>query len=247
LPPQEASTRNPPGLAVNRIQPAYVQVAEQIRVLILSGELNPGDQLPGEGKLSTLFGVSRSTVRESLRVLSAQGLIHSSRGVTGGTFVSATTPELITNSLVNGLTLLSGAKTLSTQELLEARELFEVPATRLAAKNATAEQLADIRQTLEREAAAPDRGARFDRNSAFHTMVLEAGGNQLVAVMVAPIFNVIRSQFLNELDREFWTKVDQEHFDILAHLEAGDEDKAGQAMHQHLVQLRQAYEPRDDG
>ena len=51
--------------------------------------LTPGDRLPSEVELGQAFGVSRSTVREALRSLSSQHLVYTSRGVTGGSFVSA--------------------------------------------------------------------------------------------------------------------------------------------------------------
>ena len=55
---------------------AYQQIAEEIEAQILRGELNPGDQLPGEAELAQLFGVTRSTVREGLRQLESDGLVH---------------------------------------------------------------------------------------------------------------------------------------------------------------------------
>ena len=73
-------------LRVNRVQPAYQQVADQLRDRILDGSVAAGDRLPTEVELSEIFGVSRSTVREALRVLASRGLIRTTRGTTGGTF-----------------------------------------------------------------------------------------------------------------------------------------------------------------
>ena len=122
---------------VSKIKPAYQQVADQLRSLILSGELGPGDRLPVESEMSTTFGVSRSTVREALRSLSAQNLVYTSRGVTGGTFIADASPPVLSASLETGLSLLNGAEAITLAELLEAREMFEVPATRLAARRRT--------------------------------------------------------------------------------------------------------------
>ena len=55
---------------------AYQQIAEEIEARILRGELKPGDQLPGESELGAMFGVTRSTVREGLRQLESDGLVH---------------------------------------------------------------------------------------------------------------------------------------------------------------------------
>ncbi len=229
-------------LAVNRIRPAYEQVADQLRELVLSKRLVPGDRLPNEAKLSATFGVSRSTVREALRVLSAQDLIYTSRGVTGGTFVADTTPGVITAYLENGLSLLSGTDALSTGELLEARELFEVPATRLAALRATADDIALMRAAISEESRSTDRSARFEHNSHFHVLMLAAGGNRLVEVIVHPIFSVIRARFLrDDVAPRFWNQVDSDHELILDHVEQGNGDAAAEAMREHLSRLHDTY------
>lgn len=229
-------------LAVNRIRPAYEQVADQIRELILSKQLVPGDRLPNEGNLSTTFGVSRSTVREALRVLNAQDLIYTSRGVSGGTFVADTKPRVITSYLENGLSLLSGTDALTTAELLEAREMFEVPATRLAALRATADDIAALRLAIKLEAAAVDRNTRFEHNSHFHVLMLAAGKNRLAEVLVTPIFSVIRARFLrDDAPSRFWRQVDDDHETILDHVEHGNGDAAAEAMRAHLARLSKTY------
>lgn len=70
---------NKSSVQVSRIKPAYAQVAAQLRDLVVTGKLGPGDQLPAENELAAGFGVSRSTVREALRSLAAQDLVHTTR------------------------------------------------------------------------------------------------------------------------------------------------------------------------
>jgi GntR family transcriptional repressor for pyruvate dehydrogenase complex len=140
--------RSRQALSVKRIRPAYEQVAEQLRELILNGTLSPGDQLPVEAELSAVFGVSRSTVREALRMLSSQSLIYTARGVTGGTFVAETSPDAISDFLETSIGLLSGSHEITADELLEARDLLEVPAARLAALRRTDEHLEAMRQAI---------------------------------------------------------------------------------------------------
>lgn len=236
--------QKPGEIPVSRIKPAYEQVANQLRDLIVSGRLVPGDRLPVEAKLSATFGVSRSTVREALRSLTAQNLVYTSRGVTGGTFVADTTPGLLSSYLETGLSLLSGMDAITAEELLEARELFEVPATRLAAERRTQVHIDNMRAAIERESGAPGRGAKFERNTHFHTIVLDAAGNKLVEVMTVPIFGVIHSRFLrDDVPAGFWGQVDKDHLAILGHIEAGDGDAAAEAMRVHLTRLRETYQP----
>lgn len=232
-------------LPVNRIKPAYAQVADQLRDLIVSGRLQSGDQLPTETRLSVTFGVSRSTIREALRSLSAQNLVHTSRGVTGGSFVAAASPGLLSSHLEAGLSLLSAADALTADELLEARELFEVPAARLAAQRRSADQLAALRAAISDEAQPAGRRAKFEHNTNFHRLVLDACGNRLVEVMTVPIFGVIRARFLrDDVPERFWAEVDDDHRSILERITDQDEELAAAEMRDHLTRLRRAYQLR---
>ncbi len=229
-------------LSVKRIRPAYEQVAEQLRELILNGTLSPGDQLPVEAELSTIFGVSRSTVREALRLLSSQSLIYTARGVTGGTFVAETSPDAISDYLETSIGLLSGSHEITADELLEARDLLEVPAARLAALRRTDEHLAAMRSAIAQEKAETDRGLRFEHHQRFHAALLDAAGNKLLDLMTVPVFRVIRSRFLEEQpSRKFWNQVDDDHEEILSLIAAGDADQAALRMHAHLARLRSIY------
>ncbi len=71
--------------AVGRRRPkAYEEVADTLLARIARGQLSDGDRLPGEIGLADEFGVSRATIREALRLLGAQDLIHTSKGAGGG-------------------------------------------------------------------------------------------------------------------------------------------------------------------
>jgi DNA-binding transcriptional regulator YhcF (GntR family) len=95
-------------LRVYRIETAYEQLAEQLRNQIVQGTLAPGERLPNEADLAAVFGVSRTTLREALRVLSSQHLITVRRCVTGGTFVAHPRPDNISQYLEASVGLLSG-------------------------------------------------------------------------------------------------------------------------------------------
>jgi DNA-binding GntR family transcriptional regulator len=94
-------------LGVSRVRPAYQQVADQLRDRILDGSLTSGDRLPTEIELSEIFGVSRSTIREALRVLASKDLIRTTRGTTGGTFVARVQFDQVSDYLEMSLGLMS--------------------------------------------------------------------------------------------------------------------------------------------
>ena len=121
-------------MPVQRVRRAYEQVADQLRALILAGDLVRGERLPNENMLAGDFGVSRATVREALRVLAAQNLITTAKGAGGGSYITRPTVDHISEFLRSSIALMTESHDLSLDELLEARDLLEVPAARLAAQ-----------------------------------------------------------------------------------------------------------------
>jgi DNA-binding FadR family transcriptional regulator len=237
------STR--PDLRVDRIQPAYAQVASQLRDLIVTGNLHTGDQLPTEAELASVFGVSRSTIREALRSLSAQNLVYTSRGVTGGTFVSEVDPSTVSDYLRTSLGLMSGSEVVSVADLLEARSALEVPAARFAAARRTAPQLEQLKLNVE-VGHIEDEAIRFDKNTEFHTLILEASGNPLLNIVASPIFEVLRSRFRrDDVSNDYWKTVDADHREIYQHLLDGDTEAAERSMREHLSRLESTYESID--
>src|SRR5437660_10526240 len=91
--------------------PAYQQLADELREQITSGRLRPGERLPTEPELCARSGVSRSTVREALRLLTSQHLIVTTRGVTGGSYVARPTPATLADSLSSGVRMLLSSPT----------------------------------------------------------------------------------------------------------------------------------------
>lgn len=232
-------------LPVSRVLPAYQQVANQLQELIMKGTLVVGERLPAEGEMAVQFGVSRSTVREALRGLSSQSLVQTRRGVNGGTFVAEPSAEHVQAYLETTIGLLSGADVVSVDEILEARELFEVPSARLAALRRDEEQLAALEATLASGAEVALAGD-FEGHKEFHVAVMEASGNRLLQVIAAPLFSVLRTRFMRErASRDFWTSVVCDHRDIYDAIAAGDAEAASRLMHGHLERLRSMYERID--
>ena len=232
-------------LTVNRIQPAYAQVSSQLRDLIVTGELHAGDQLPNEAELGSIFGVSRSTVREALRSLAAQGLVYTRRGVTGGTFVAKVDAETVSEYLRTSLGLMSGSAGVSVAELLETRAALEVPAARFAATRRTDEILQQLQDNTSIQ-SLDDESARYAKNSRFHALILEASSNRLLGLVASPLFDVLKSRFLREqVEKSYWRGVDEDHLEILQYIQTQDPDGAEAAMRSHLVRLGETYESID--
>ncbi len=225
-------------------EPAYQQVAEKLRREIISGKFEPGHRLPVEGDLAEQLGVSRSTVREALRALTSQKLVVTTRGVTGGSFVAHPIPSDVGDSLIESLEWLAMADQITVGELLEAREMLEVPAAGLAAIRRTPEELA----ALDQHCRMPPRtrGSTFEGTRNFHVLIVNASGNRLLETMTRPLFVVLQDRFLrDQAPDSFWKRVDIEHNTIYKAIEAGDRMVAEYEMKEHLHHLRRMYEQID--
>jgi len=166
---------------VNRKR-AYMEIVEQIRDLISSGEVKPGDRLPTERELASSFGVARPTVREAFSALEVLGLIDVRVGsgayVTGSSnSITATTIEM-----VNGE---------SPVDLYEVRMVIEPLAARKAAEYASDESVDKIEETLQAmQEQLEITGFSFELDRSFHMQIAEASGNK----HLVEIFKYITTQ-----------------------------------------------------
>jgi GntR family transcriptional repressor for pyruvate dehydrogenase complex len=228
---------------VRRIRKASEQVADQLRALILRGELPAGAKLPTEQLLAADFGVSRATVREALTGLSTEGLLRTVKGVHGGSFVTTPTPDRVSDALNIAVTLLSQSNGVTLADLLEIREFMEIPAARLAAERRTPEHLAEL------ELAVPDRPlelsppTQFVHNRDFHKTLLRAAQNTMLTIAADPIFTVLQTRLSrSEVGPGFHEMINRHHRAIHAAVEAGDPGEAERLMREHLDCLRPHYE-----
>jgi DNA-binding FadR family transcriptional regulator len=224
------------------VRQAYEQVADQLRAHILSGDLPPDHRLPSEEELGREFGISRTTVREALRSLAAQGLVRTARGASGGSFVMRPTPEHIADHLRVNVNLLVQAGDVSLEQFLEVRGELEILATRLAAQRRTEEQLELMRAAVPGAAVGSTVQPRYEHRD-FHSLVCEASGNTLLIVTTEPIFSVLHGRIRQAgLPEAFFRGLDDDHARILAAIESGDSDAAAEAMADHLEFLRPTFE-----
>jgi DNA-binding FadR family transcriptional regulator len=206
----------------------------------MSGELAPAQRLPTEAALAAQFGVSRPTIREALRELSAMSLIRTTKGASGGSFVTVPTPDHISEFLSANIGLLSQSEHVTLDEFLEARRLLEVPAARLAARRRTDADLERLRAAIPGRPI--EREEQFLYNKDFHTAILAASGNTLIAICAQPIFSVLQTSLKRStVSRRFHDRVTEDHRALVASLEAGDEVAVAEQMAHHLDFLSTTY------
>jgi DNA-binding FadR family transcriptional regulator len=172
---------------------ASEQIAAQIRVWLEQQQLQTGERIGTEQELAGEFGVSRPTLREALRLLSAAHLIRVGRGRSGGIFVARTPSEGMSRNLSESIALMLAAQTISMAELLDARLSLEVPIAGRAAVNADEGVVARLEEAIE--AATGHRPGTEPFNTAdrrFHQILAEASGNDLLHALTGWILEVLQ-------------------------------------------------------
>ncbi|MFT5219410.1 MAG: GntR family transcriptional repressor for pyruvate dehydrogenase complex [Planctomycetota bacterium] len=200
------------------------QIAEQLREAIVSGHFKIGERLPTEDELAQRYGVSRPSVREALKRLAAQNLVRARRGPTGGNFVIQPSYEELAGSLSAAATLLIGLGALEIEEIIEARRVLEGSCLKLAAQNATSEQISDIEIALNRQKDPKISDEAFcQADVAFHRALVDATGNGMLRFVMytviealIPVANMIVSQVRVRSD------ITSLHQEMLNYLEQGN-------------------------
>jgi GntR family transcriptional repressor for pyruvate dehydrogenase complex len=168
----------------------YEQVAEQIEQLILSGELHSGDRLPTEREFAEQFHVSRTAVREAMKLLEQKGLVEMRPG--RGTRVIDGTSQAVRHSL--GLMMRVGQQG-NLLSLVEVRELLEPSIAALAAERASEEDITIMREAIammDEHLTCADSYIAADNN--FHRALAKATQNPIVLSLVDSIVDLLSEQ-----------------------------------------------------
>jgi DNA-binding FadR family transcriptional regulator len=219
----------------------FEEAVDQIREAILSGVYKPGDRLPTEAELSEMMAVGRSTVREALRVLEAQGLVDVRRGA--GTFVSDDSVSGATRGEV--LSWLAKRED-SVIQILEVRTAIEWLTASLAALNRDDGVVVELREIVDEQwklASSNDDPPDVDRlaelDVRFHVTISQASGNEIAHEVVSHIIPAF-----SEANRAIlWVgeKAEvsiQEHEEILAGIMEKNPSKTEKAMRAHIERVR---------
>lgn len=218
--------------------PLSLLVAEQLRESIVSGAIPLGTQLPSEQDLTERFDVSRSTVREALRILQAQGLL------SGGDRVTTTRPhvsdEHTAASAGRGLENVLRLGRVPLGDLVDLRVLVEGAALRRAATGPDPAALADARAALEvMTARSVDTGAFHRADVAFHIALASASGNAAYHLVLGALRDAIAGHLGAALvrvsaPRRVMRQLAAEHTAILAAVEDGDGSRASVLVEDHI-------------
>ncbi len=166
-------------------------VARQILDRIVNERLAKGDSLGTEAELLAQYPVSRPTLRESLRILEAQGVLSLRPGPKGGVIVSKPGTDI----LAHGLSVYLRMHDVPLSEALRAREVMEPGLAENAAENASASDIAAMEESVERMRAMKNEEEFAEENRLFHGLVAAACGNQVMEIFWSCVNAIIASEY----------------------------------------------------
>lgn len=221
----------------------YEIIADELRRLIESSVVQPGDKLETIDRLAARYRVGRSTVREALSHLKALGLVESRQG--GGTYVrrSALAPVATLDLLQT-----SGAE---LKQILQVRRMLEVGAAELAAQNRTEAAIRELGQIVEEmRIAIGDEEISQIHDTNFHLAIARASGNPILEDMMshisATLFRTIQDSRKLWLysEKETADKLFEEHQSIFQAIRSQNAQDAAAAMIRHLGRVEDALRLR---
>ena len=218
---------------------AFQRIVDDVRGDVFRRRLSAGDRLPGEAELAERHAVSRSAVREGLRVLELQGLVRVEHGFRGGAFVADGGRRAVTDALDTMLRL----EHLDRAEIYAARRYLEPGLASLVAGRLAAATISELQANIDESERRIDAGRpAFQTNLAFHDIVARACGNRLLALMTGAVLELLRGV---EARRPSDERVNREacraHIAILRALRDGDAKAASSAMAVHLERVARHY------
>jgi DNA-binding FadR family transcriptional regulator len=219
------------GVSTKRRADLAEQVAGTLGVRIVSGQFDHHPTLPTETEIQSEFGVSRTAVREAVRLLSAKGLTES-RPKTGTRVKPKTAWNLLDPDVLRWQ-LAAGPEANFIENLFAMRGIFEPAAARLAACHVTAEQLVPMEQALEAMIRLPLGSLeQVKADLAFHQSILEASGNALLRSLGSLIESALLAMF--EINWQAGSTSHAErmemHRAVFRAIKAHEPDRAAEAM-----------------
>ncbi|MGV1049110.1 MAG: FadR/GntR family transcriptional regulator [Solirubrobacterales bacterium] len=224
------------------------KVAAQLKEMILSGSLKPGDRLPPETDLCEHFGVSRITIREATQALKGLGLLEATPG--RGTFVSNRDPGAVMRDLARFSFDSAG----QIADVYEVRTVLECRAAAQAAERAKLAERDDLLAFAQKWLAAAEDGKRHrietfrDRDREFHLRIAKLSGNILLEELEQRLVDVLEAMRRKSLSLSGRALLSwQEHERIAKAIAAGDSEAAAEATREHIESVATSILEADYG
>ena len=238
------ATRVPVQLTPMQVPKASDVLADDLRERILRGEFPEGTALPPERELVTQTGMSRTTVREALRILEVQGLVRIKTGRAGGAFVQRPGQE----SMASTVNLLIRGRQIRLAALLETREAVEPACAKLAAAHRTDDDIDALERANAAIAADGSLSEFLQANVDWHVAVAVASHNELLNGFMLALSRAIYTSTDNQgfVDAQVRKTTVQAHRTITAAIKERDAAAAVRRMQRHVHAYAEAVMEVED-
>jgi DNA-binding FadR family transcriptional regulator len=229
VPPPPEWTRRPANLAR--------AVTAELVSRIVDGVHQPGTALPPEPVLGTSFGVSRTVIREAVKILQEKGLVQVRQGA--GTIVTAPAMWDMLDEMVLSASIAQDEGVVILDDLVVTRRLLESDMANVAARvadPATVDRLRALVDTMDTLVDDPPAYGVQDR--AFHDTIMRTSGNRIARAVVRALESQVvnTARYLGQTERSLCVASNQGHRRVCERIAAGDPDGAAEAMFTHITE-----------
>jgi GntR family transcriptional repressor for pyruvate dehydrogenase complex len=205
------------------------KIAEQIKTLINSGALKPGDALPPERELVKVFNVSRASLREALNTLAGMGFLEMSQK--HRTIVKS----LASGGITDPLHHLLQEDIQTVFELIEVRKAIESWSAYHAATRATVDDINRLESSVESMRLKIERGVSVVEDDAnFHLAISEATHNTIQTHLMFSIYDILKKSLGKYYESIKMEDVYEQHCKLVDAIKKRDSALASRRMHEHL-------------
>lgn len=214
-------------------------ISEHLMDALISGQIKPGDMLPSDRTLSEQLGMTRTSVREALKVLHIMGLIQVHPG--RRPIVASKSNDLFLSPL--SWTFLLGQQ--NVEHIMDVRRILEIESARLTALKAQPNNIQDLRNTIEKMRKACksfDVDAFSEVDVDFHLVIAESSGNPIIVNLLTTSGKLL--SFISKSGMSTQKQMDEifhEHLKIFEAIIAADSDSAQKSMKYHLDSAAERY------
>ena len=221
----------------------FEQIAQMIREKIFRENLKEGFRLPTEQQLAKGLNVSRSVVREALRILDVMGYVDIKKGPQGGIFVSSLYHKPISDSLRN----LANNGHITVNHLFDVRLLIETFIVAEAAQHAKKRDMKKLFALIEDASMHIDDAAYLkNKNIEFHLLLAEGSGNPILAILMRSLTEILKEIAYHFLNPSFEREIFQIHKEILKAIMQRKVNEAKKLIKEDIIFVKKSLEKSID-
>jgi GntR family transcriptional repressor for pyruvate dehydrogenase complex len=206
------------------------EVVLQLRTQIIAGSFDADGKLPPEGQLGQVLGVSRTVIREAMRILAAQGMVEVSRGRL------PRIKPVDSQNVVDAFHTYLERSDHSLLDLIEVRRPLEAAIAALAAERATADQIQAMEESIQQLASSRQIRRQVEADLEFHNLLAESTANSVFQLLMKTLAGLMRRSRQKTLAKAGVARSISGHGAVLAAVQLHDPEAARQAMLDHLAE-----------